>query len=114
MNQDLTEEEMRHALFGSAAPSAPEHVAVAPVDIMPPVAVPVAVPATAPVSKPARAVRPSSRLRVTLHVSNIYEGDFEVFTFDASTLSVLSAELDAKKAARKKFKYISLVSVAPI
>lgn len=34
-------------------------------------------------------------------------------TYEADTLSTLQAELDAKKMARKKFKYIEVMSIKP-
>jgi hypothetical protein len=41
--------------------------------------------------------------------------EVEVFTYDASTLSTIVAEMDAKKAAKlKKFKYFEVVSIKPI
>ncbi|KPY39336.1 Uncharacterized protein ALO52_00147 [Pseudomonas syringae pv. primulae] len=51
------------------------------------------------------------KLIVTLRVGNEFEGETELFVCPADTLSKLQAELDAKKEARKKYKYIELVSV---
>lgn len=57
----------------------------------------------------------SPKLRVTLKVSKVFEGDEEIFSYDANTLSTLLAEQEARSAARKKrFKYIELVSVEPV
>lgn len=105
VNTELTEEEMRRALFGSAESPAPIHAATpeAPPTI-------VIVPPAAPKKrKSARTFIP--RLKVTLRVGNEFEGATELFVYDADTLSKLQAELDATKAARKKFKYIELVSI---
>ncbi|KAA0986305.1 hypothetical protein FQ192_24175 [Pseudomonas sp. ANT_J12] len=54
----------------------------------------------------------TSKLRVTLHVSKVYDGEVEVFVHDSSSLSKLVAEQEAKAAAKKqKYKYLELVSV---
>lgn len=108
MNQDLTEEEMRRALFGSAdAPT--------PVPAAPPEAAPSIVSVTPVASKKAKAARTfTPKLRVTLRVGNEFEGATELFAHDADTLSKLQAELDAIKAARKKFRYIELVSIKSV
>ena len=55
-----------------------------------------------------------SRLRVTLRVSNEYEGKMFEYVHDADTLSTLLAEQQATKAARKKYRFIELVSVRPL
>lgn len=111
MNTQLSEEEMREALFG------PSDATPTPLPAEEPVAERViAPPLPAPVAKPAKTTRPSSgrKLRVTLHVSNEYEGEtFEVH-YDASTLSQIVAEMDAKKSFKKKYKYITVVSVTQL
>lgn len=57
----------------------------------------------------------TSKLRVTLHVSKVYEGDIDVFVHDSSSLSKLVAEQEAKAAAKKKkYKYLELVPVESI
>lgn len=54
----------------------------------------------------------SSKLRVTLHVSKEFEGDVEVFSYDANTLSTIVAEQEAKsEAKKKKFKYFDVISI---
>ncbi|QTD31718.1 hypothetical protein [Pseudomonas fluorescens] len=106
MSTNLTEEEMRQALFGSlskaAASQNPAPVPFAGKDEL----------------NPMRSIRSkalSPKLRVVLHVTKEFEGDLEVFTYDANTLSTLVAEQEAKDAARKKrFKYFEVVSVKPI
>lgn len=109
MNKELTEEEMRQALFGNAPISAP--VSPAPskrvqVDGI-----------AAPVSKVAE-MRASKtftpRLRVTLRVSNEFEGETFAIVHEANTLSTLLAEQEAAKAARKKYRYVEVVSVKPM
>ncbi|PMX03161.1 hypothetical protein C1X59_05945 [Pseudomonas sp. FW215-R2] len=41
-----------------------------------------------------------SKLRITLHVPNVFEGDYEIVHYDTSTLSIIVAEMDAKKTFR--------------
>ncbi|KPB34765.1 hypothetical protein ALP86_102048 [Pseudomonas amygdali pv. mori] len=48
-----------------------------------------------------------------LRVGNEYEGTTELITHEADTLSRLQAEVDAMKIARKKYRYVELVSVKP-
>jgi hypothetical protein len=97
------EAEMRQALFGTGAS--------APTSEKPVLSVPTASPA-----KPrARTKAISSKLRVTVHVTKEFEGELEVFVYDASTLSTLSAEIEAKAAAKKKkFKYFDVVSIKAV
>ncbi|MCQ9186598.1 hypothetical protein KMT30_47690 [Streptomyces sp. IBSBF 2953] len=51
------------------------------------------------------------RLRVTLRVGNEFEGKMTELIHEADTLSSLLAEQDAVRAARKKYKYVEVVSV---
>jgi hypothetical protein len=106
MNEEWTEEEMRQALFGNAEISAP--VSTAPVkEIQPDVD-------AVPVSKVAKKKVPKAftpRLLVTLRVSNEFEGRTLEIVHEADTLSTLLAEQEATKAARKKFRYVEVVSV---
>lgn len=51
------------------------------------------------------------RLRVTLRVGNDFEGQMHELVHEADTLSSLLAEQEAIKAARKKFRYVEVVSV---
>ncbi|EGH42093.1 MULTISPECIES: hypothetical protein [Pseudomonas syringae group] len=53
------------------------------------------------------------KLIVTLRVGNEYEGTAELITHEADTLSRLQAEVDAMKIARKKYRYVELISVKP-
>lgn len=54
------------------------------------------------------------RLRVTLRVGNEFEGETDLIVQEADTMSTLQAEQDAIKAARKKFRYVELISVKPV
>ena len=108
MSAELSEEEMRHALFGSSN----QHVPESPPKRAEPEAVakPLPGPRLRTVGKPL-----SPKLRVVLHVTKEFEGDVEVFIYDANTLSTLVAEQEAKNEARKKkFRYFEVVSVKPI
>ncbi len=96
MSDVLTEEQMRDALFSGLPPSSfkPRQNPAAP--------------------KASEQPRPS-KLRVTLHVTKVFEGHMDVFVYESNTLSRLVAELEAKNAARKKkYKYIDVVSVQQI
>lgn len=105
MATELTEEEMRRALFGPDDVPAPAHMPHANEDL------PIVIQRPQEVAK-RKALKPSTpKLKVTLRVGNEFEGDTEAFVYESSTLSTLQAELDATKAARKKFKYVEVVSV---
>ena len=106
MNTDLTEEEMRRALFGQTEPPVPapkshlqdivqEAVAVQPIK--------------AAKKKVSKGFTP--RLKVTLRVSNEFEGKTYEIVHEADTLSTLLAEQEATKIARIKFRYVKVVSV---
>ncbi|MFJ3487326.1 hypothetical protein ACIPL1_28475 [Pseudomonas sp. NPDC090202] len=107
MNPELTEEEMRRALFGNVEP-APQVAAAA---IPEPVAEVVFVKPAAPAVKKKAAKSFTPRLRVTLRVGNEFEGKSFELIHEADTLSTLLAEQEATKAARKKFRYVEVVSV---
>lgn len=51
------------------------------------------------------------RLKVTLRVGNEFEGKMIELVHEANTLSSLLAEQEAVKAARKRYKYVEVVSV---
>lgn len=108
MNTDLTEDEMRRALFGS-----PEAAVPLPESPLPEKAAAVVIVPPTDFKKPKPAKSFTPRMRVTLRVGNVFEGDTQMLTHDADTLSTLQAELDATKAARKKFRYVEVVSVKP-
>lgn len=109
MSKELTEEEMRQALFGNAPISAsvsPSYPTAVQADV-----------SDAPVSKVAkkRAAKTfTPRLRVTLRVSNEFEGKTFEVVHEADTLSTLLAEQEATKVARKKYRYVEVVSVKPM
>lgn len=107
MNPELTEEEMRRALFGNAEVSAPIITLIAQESV----ADVVIVPPAKPVAKKKAAKAFTPRLRVTLRVGNVFEGETQEITHEADTLSTLLAEQEAVKAARKKFRYVEVVSV---
>ncbi|AKK01431.1 hypothetical protein VM99_26500 [Pseudomonas chlororaphis] len=104
MTLNLSEEEIRKALFGSAGSVASEVTES-----------PAAKPVLRSVAKAAQRKSSSPRLRVTLKVTKTFEGEEEVFTFDANTLSTLIAEQEAKSAAKKKrYKYSEVVSIVSV
>lgn len=107
MNTELSEEEMRRALFGES--ESPEPVMNSQVqDTVPDVVIVQPVKA-AKKTKASTAFTP--RLRVTLRVGNEFEGKMHQMVHDADTLSSLVAEQEATKTARKKFRFVEVVSV---
>ncbi|MOA61956.1 hypothetical protein D3C78_1872290 [compost metagenome] len=54
------------------------------------------------------------RLKVTLRVGNEFEGKMHEMVHEADTLSTLLAEQEATKVARKKFRFVEVVSVKPM
>ncbi|KRP53883.1 MULTISPECIES: hypothetical protein [Pseudomonas] len=111
MSADLTEEEMRRALFGEVPPevqiSAPPVLESVPKVVF-------TKPVVAPAAKKKAAKSFTPRLRVTLRVGNEFEGEVHELIHEADILSSLLAEHDAVKAARKKYKYVDVVSVKPM
>lgn len=107
MSVKLSEEEMRQALFGSSnkrgpqPPNSPESISES---------------TQLASSKPWQISKSlSAKLRVTLRVAKDFEGDEELFIYDANTLSTLVTEQEAKvEAKKKKFKHFDLVSVKSI
>jgi hypothetical protein len=108
MNPELTEEEMRRALFGTAQPE--EQVSASLVKEPVPDIV-LKKPIAAPVARKKVTKAFTPRLRVTLRVGNEFEGKMQELIHEADTLSSLLAEQEAVKAARKKYKYVEVVSV---
>ncbi|MDR0188951.1 hypothetical protein RCO22_08380 [Pseudomonas yamanorum] len=108
MNTELTEEEMRRALFGDLKPSPPAANVSQPSSAADGVTVAPVKPAKKKVSI-SKGFMP--RLRVTLCVGNDFEGQMHELVHEADTLSSLLAEQEAIKAARKKFRYVEVVSV---
>ncbi|BBI43208.1 hypothetical protein [Pseudomonas syringae] len=107
MTPELTEEEMRRALFGDVE-LVPQ---VAATSIPEPAPEVVFVKPAPPAAKKKAAKAFTPRLRVTLRVGNEFEGKTFELIHDADTLSKLLAEQEAVKAARKKFRYVEVVSV---
>lgn len=108
MRVELSEEEMRQALFGSSTQSDPQP---------PPKRLDPGARAKSQASSKSRsfAKSVSQKLRVMLHVTKDFEGDVEVFIYDANTLSTLVAEQEAKnEAKKKKFRYFEVISVKPV
>jgi hypothetical protein len=107
MNTELTEEEMCRALFGDSGPPVPvinAHVQEPVPDVV--IVQPVQ---TGKKKKVSNGFTP--RLRVTLRVGNEFEGKMHEMVHEADTLSSLVAEQEATKAARKKFRFVEVVSV---
>jgi hypothetical protein len=107
MNTKLTEEEMRRALFGgseSPTPAINSHVQ----DTVPDVVIVQPVKAA---KKTKVSIGFTPRLRVTLRVGNEFEGKMHEMVHEADTLSSLAAEQEATKTARKKFRFVEVVSV---
>jgi hypothetical protein len=107
MNPKLTEEEMRRALFGSAEVSTP----ILPSTVQEPVPGAVILPVSKPLVKKKAAKAFTPRLKVTLRVGNEYEGQTFEMIHEADTLSTLLAEQEATKEARKKYRYVEVISV---
>lgn len=95
---------MRRALFGTTDKTSSA-------DSPAGVGAPGSPPPSAPKRKTSKAF--TSGLQVTLRVGNVFEGETELLTYDANTLSTLLAEQEATKFARKKYRYVELVSVKP-
>ena len=107
MNTELTEEEMRRALFGGSEPPAPamnSHVQNTVPDV-------VIVQPVKAAKKKKVSIGFTPRLRVTLRVGNEFEGKMHEMVHEADTLSSLVAEQEATKTARKKFRFVEVVSV---
>lgn len=109
MSTNLTEAEMRKALFGSSDTSAHSGAVEEP-EILPDA---MSVPPPAP-SKKKRVNAFTPRLRVVLQVGNEFEGATQEFVYEADTLSTLLAEQEAVRSARKKFKYVDVISIKPM
>ena len=110
MSSDLTEEEMRRALFGATEPEE----ALTPPTPQPAPEVVFTKSVSTPSLRKKAAKSFTPRLRVTLRVGNEYEGEMRELIHDADTLSSLLAEQEAVKSARKKYKYVEVVSVKPM
>ncbi|MCY1260870.1 hypothetical protein D3C87_815940 [compost metagenome] len=106
MNPVLIEEEMRQALFGGGEQVT--HGGAPPVQKPLSDIVITQSANAAEKKKVAKAFTP--RLRVTLRVGNEFEGKTHEMVHEADTLSTLLAEQEATKAARKKFRFVEVVS----
>jgi len=107
MNKELTEEEMRRALFGNG--EVPTHVGThGEQELLSDVVI---VPPAKAVTKKRASKAFTPRLSVTLKVGNEFEGETYEIIHEADTLSTLLAEQEATKVARKKFRYVEVVSV---
>ncbi|KPB49632.1 Uncharacterized protein ALO57_01318 [Pseudomonas coronafaciens pv. oryzae] len=107
MSTELTEDEMRRALFGEIEPAERPITQPEPV-ILPKV---VTTDPVKPTKKKTVAKAFTPRLRVTMRVGNEFEGKMHELIHEADTLSSLLAEQEATKAARKKFRYVEVLSV---
>ncbi|MBD8256523.1 hypothetical protein IFT96_14210 [Pseudomonas fluorescens] len=107
MTTELTEEEMRQALFGE--PEVPALVIDAHVQDTASEIV-IAKPTTV-VKKNKLSKTFTPRLKVTLRVGNEFEGKMHEIVHEADTLSSLVAEQEATKIAKKKFRFVEVISV---
>jgi hypothetical protein len=94
MSTELSEEEMRRALFGAEEPFAPSSVTTK-AELVPEVVFTKPAATQTPKKKPAKAFTP--RLRVTLRMGNEFEGKTFELIHEADTLSKLLAEQEAVK-----------------
>lgn len=107
MTTELTEEEMRRALFGESEASAVvarsnrQDIALDALMVEPGKA--------AKKNSLSKAFTP--RLKVTLRVGNDFEGTMHEIEHEADTLSSLVAEQEATRAAKKKFRFVEVISV---
>ncbi len=110
MNEELTEEDMRRALFGDPVTPAPLPQSIEK-EVVPDTLI---ISSLKPPIKKKAAKAFTPRLRVTLRVGNEFEGETFELTHEADTLSTLLAEQEATKAARKKYRYVEVMSVKPM
>lgn len=110
MSPELTENEMRHALFGDSEQLTQDNAH----SVQKPLPNIVDTQSTKAVDKKKVAKAFTPRLRVTLRVGNEFEGRTYEMVHEADTLSTLLAEQDATKAARKKFRFVEVVSIKSI
>ncbi|MEB0204409.1 hypothetical protein [Pseudomonas sp. CCC3.1] len=112
MSTGFTEDEMRKAL-GLDLPAA-----ATPATPPAPAPTPAAPKAAAPAPKPAPRApvkRRGPMLRVSLHVSKVFDGEETLFVHDSKLLSRFDAEQEAKKAlAKAGFKYFVVDSIVQV
>jgi len=99
---------IHHALFGTPQPEEQVSTTLVPEPVE---EVVLSKPLVAPAAKKKVAKAFTPRLKVTLRVGNEFEGKMHEFIHEADTLSSLLAEQEAVKAARKKYRYVEVVSV---
>lgn len=110
MNGKLTEKEMRRALFGDS-----ETLAQIPALPAQDTNSDIATSQSANAVEKKKVVKAfTPRLKVTLRVGNEFEGKRHEMVHEADTLSTLLAEQEATKVARKKFRFVDVVSVKPM
>ena len=97
MNTELMEDEMRGALFGDSEPSTPAINS----DVQDTVTDVVIVQPWKAARKKAVSKGFTSRLKVTLRVGSEFEGETHQMVHEADTLSLLVAEREATKTAKK-------------
>ena len=98
---------MRRALFGAA-----ESIAQGSTfPVQKPISEIVITQPSRPIEKKKVAKAFTPRPRVTLRVGNEFEGKMHEMIHEADTLSTLLAEQEVTKAARKKFRFVEVVSV---
>jgi hypothetical protein len=107
MNTELTEEEMRQALFGASESPA----SVINTRVQDPVTDVVMVQPIKVAKKKTVSKGFTPRMKVMLRVGNEFEGKMHEMIYEADTLSSLAAEQEATKTARKKFRFVEVVSV---
>ncbi|NMZ13167.1 hypothetical protein HBO07_17940 [Pseudomonas proteolytica] len=107
MNPGLTEEEMRRALFGAGEPVVQDNTPV----VKKPRADTVITQSAKAAEKMKIAKAFTPRLKVTLRVGNEFEGQTHEIIYEADTLSTLLAEQEATRAARRKFRFVKVVSI---
>ena len=107
MTTELTEEEMRRALFGEPE----DHALVTDTQVQDAAPEIVFAEPTEVVKKKKLSKTFTPRLRVTLRVGNEFEGKMHELVHEADTLSSLVAEQEATKIAKKKFRFVEVISV---
>lgn len=109
MATELTEEEMRRALFGGLEATSPATANERKLGTNAAIA---ELPKLAKKKTVLTGFTP--RIRVTLRVGNEFEGEMYELIHEADTLSSLVAEQDATRKARKKFRFIEVISVVSV
>lgn len=104
MTTELTEEEMRRALFGEPGATA-SVIDIHEQDTAPEIVIA----EQTPKKKLSKSFTP--RLKVTLRVGNEFEGKMHEIVHEADTLSSIVAEQEATKIAKKKFRFVEVISV---